>query len=362
MNALATAEETFQSIDKTLCAAAVLALPLSPFEPTNGAAEKERFASTPRHDPHFTYARQNQSALQAVLRSVEELAIPIGGIGNFFQEAQRYLAARLRLRLNLGNPALWRRPLYPPPPERIVNLARRLLRSVPPTPTRQVRHFDAEDQAAAMRARLHEYGLHDWRVVTDDNISATNTDTATRTVHVRGDLRYSIEELKRNVVHEIDSHVLRSANGLGQPYRLLSLGAVPSYMLTEEGLAVINEERAHYIDYPRTRIFAGRAIASMRALEAGFHEVFTELRDYRFSHDEAWFMARRVKRGLGDTSHPGGYVKDHMYLWGRMVVEDYILNGGALEDLYVGKVAVEHLTLLNSIGLRAPALLPQSLR
>ena len=162
----------------------------------------------------------------------------------------------------------------------------------------------------------------------------------------------------RLVVHEIDTHVLRAANGYCQPYRIFAVGAVPSYLMTEEGLAVVNEERMGYSDHPRTRLFAARVLAAMSALTQSFSVVYAELRDRGFSHGEAFVITRRVKRGLTDTSMPGGYIKDHAYLWGRVQVEEYVLGGGDLSRLYVGKIALEHVPFVEDLGLAPPRYLP----
>jgi hypothetical protein len=328
-------------------------------EPTNAAEEKAKVAADPSYNPQFVYEPQDREQLQRVIDEVSRLELPVHGVGLFFFQAKSYLTARLKLRQHLSEDASWESPLYPPPPDRVVNLARRLL-NTPMMSTRTVpRLFNSHDQAEFMRTRIKEYGFDDWKVVVRSNLSSNNTDAANRVVNIRDDARYTIAELKRNVVHEVDTHVLRAVNGASQPFRIFSVGAIPSYMPTEEGLAVINEERMRYIDPQRIRIFAGRAVASFRASRASFSRVYLELRDYRFSHDEAWTITKRVKRGLKDTSLRGGYIKDHMYLWGRILVEEYILGGGDLKQLYVGKVAIEHVPILEQLGLRPPRFLPK---
>jgi hypothetical protein len=209
-----------------------------------------------------------------------------------------------------------------------------------------------------MRARLREYGLEDWQVVARPNLSSTHTDSANQVVNIRAEARYTIEEMKRLVVHEIDTHVLRAANGYRQIYRIFATGAVPNYLTTEEGLAVVNEERMGYVDVPRTRMFAGRVLAALRATTESFANVYAEQRDYGFTHDEAFTIATRVKRGLTDTAQPGGFIKDQAYLWGRVMVEDYVLTGGDLSRLYVGKIAIEDLPILHEVGLRPARYVP----
>ena len=65
-----------------------------------------------------------------------------------------------------------------------------------------------------------------------------------------------------------------------------------------------------------------------------------------------------MKRGIHDTTNPGGFLKDHAYLWGRMLVEEYVVAGGDLEPLYVGKIGLEHLSDVHELGLRPARYIP----
>jgi hypothetical protein len=345
-------------VDRLLCEAARLALPLSALEPTNTVEEKARVGAAPKHNPRFSYAPQDTVALQAMVDRLASQSIEPRGVGRFFLEAHRYLTSRLILRMNLGDDQRWQHALYAPAPPDVVTLARGILSEPlfeePPVK----RPFGAPHLTAFIEARLKQYGIRDWTVHARPNLSSTNTDSANRVITVRADAPYSLEEMKRLVVHEVDTHVLRAANGASQPYRIFAVGAVPSYLMTEEGLAVINEERMGYIDTERTRIFAARVLAANRAQTSSFSDVYGELRDYGFGHDEAFMTTKRVKRGLSDTSNPGGFIKDQAYLWGRLLVEDHIVSGGDLSRLYVGKVALEHLPFLHELGLRPARYIP----
>ena len=349
---------TEASIDRALCAAAQLALPLSPLEPMNSAEENLKVADNPRYNPRFAYEDQPQDELLDALRSISALSIPPEGVGRFFLDAQAYLTRRLSLRLNLGDDDGWAIALYPDAPAAVWMLARGILADPVPPMMPIKRPFRAEHLVRLIEARIREYGVTDWTVQAKVNLSSTNTDSANRVVNVRAGTWYSLEEMKRLVAHEVDIHVLRAANGASQPYRIFAVGAVPSYLMTEEGLAVINEERLGYVDVPRTRLFAGRVLASMRARTASFADVYTEQRDHGFSHDDAYNTTKRVKRGMHDTSKPGGFTKDHAYLWGRLLVEEYVVAGGALDHLFVGKIALEHLPYVATLGLHPARFTP----
>jgi len=347
-----------ETADQVLCAAASEALPLQYLDPLNSKEEMDKVEADPTYNPRFHYAPQNEGRLTRMREQLEQLELPGHGVGLFFRQARDYLVRRIDLRLNIGNDAHWAEPLYPHAPERVIALARRIL-GQPQAQQRPVdRSFRASDQVRLVTSRLRQYNLNDWRVEVRANLSATNTDPANRIVNLRADLMYSMEEMKRLVVHEIDTHVLRAANGYCQPYRIFAVGAVPSYLMTEEGLAVVNEERMGYSDHARTRMFAARVTAALAAHTQPFATVYAELRDLGFSHEDAFVITRRVKRGLTDTAAPGGYIKDHAYLWGRVLVEEFVLGGGDLSRLYVGKIALEHVPFVEDLGLVPPRFLP----
>jgi hypothetical protein len=346
-------------IDRLLCDVAVVALPLIHLEPLNSSDEAEKVARDPTYNPQFRYAMPDPELLTPHLAKMERIDLPEAGVGLFFRQARDYLCARLRMRLHLGETEHWQEQVYSPAPQRVHSLAQRILNNPRPSPRRTLdRPFQAEDLARVLKARLKQYRLEDWHVAVHSNISATNTDSANRLVNIRADLTYSMEEMKRLAVHEVDTHVLRAANGYCQPYHIFAVGAVPSYLMTEEGLAVVNEERMGYIDAARNRTFAGRVLAAARATTGPFSEVYAELRDHGFSHAESFNSAKRVKRGLADTSQPGGYIKDQAYLWGRILIEEYVLGGGDLSRLYIGKIALEHVPISQELGLRPARYIP----
>ena len=358
MTVASAAPLPLEEADRLLCQAAAEALPLHHLDPTNSAEEMAKVAFDPNYDPVFTYAEQNETVLARHIELLQSLELPGYGVGMFFRQAREYLVKRLGLRLHIGESSHWAQPLYPSAPNDVLQLARRILEQ-PQQMARPVeRPFRATDQVKLVTSRLRQYGLEDWRVEVKPNLSATNTDPTNRVVNLRADLQVSMEEMKRLVVHEIDTHVLRAANGYSQPYRIFAVGAVPSYLMTEEGLAVINEERMGYIDTARTRVFAARVVAAMAALTSSFRDIYAELRDLGFSHGESFTMTRRVKRGLCHTQEPGGFVKDHAYLWGRVLVEEYVLTGGDLSRLYLGKIALEHVPFIDDLGLLPPRYLP----
>jgi uncharacterized protein (TIGR02421 family) len=157
--------------------------------------------------------------------------------------------------------------------------------------------------------------------------------------------------------HEVGTHLLTYFNGRQQPLRLLYAG-FPGYEALQEGLAVLAEYFAGGLSLGRTRTLAGR-VAAVRSLVEGasFIETFDLLHRQRAIAAKTAFMTTlRVYRG-------GGLTKDALYLRGLRDLLAYLRAGHDLEPLYVGKIALSHVSLIKELRRRAfvtpPALLPQ---
>jgi hypothetical protein len=192
---------------------------------------------------------------------------------------------------------------------------------------------------ARLELALTERGLRGWRVEPDTVMAArVLVDGAKRVIRVHPGAAFRQRDLARLVVHEIDVHAMRSENGDAQPLRCFSTG-LPDSLLTEEGLAMVAEERAG-VASPGS---LARQMEVVKAVDAarrcGFRELYTEL-SARHGAGMAWSVCLRVKRGLSDPGAPGVYAKDAVYLMGRMLVQRWLEAGGDAAWLWTGKVAV----------------------
>lgn len=70
-------------------------------------------------------------------------------------------------------------------------------------------------------------------------------------------------------------------------------------------------------------------------------------------------MTIRAKRGLGDTSKPGGFIKDHVYLEGKVLLDDFVKDGGDLTPLYAGKIGLQHIDLVKKGIIKPPKYMPK---
>ena len=143
--------------------------------------------------------------------------------------------------------------------------------------------------------------------------------------------------------HEVGTHVVTYQNGARQPLTLLTIG-LPGYDETQEGLAVLAEYLTGGLDPRRLRVLAARVLAVGKMLDgADFLDIFESLRtDHRIPTRTAWSIAIRVVVG-------GGSVKDAIYLRGITRILEALAEGSRLDVLLVGKLALDHIPLVQDL-------------
>ena len=214
-----------------------------------------------------------------------------------------------------------------------VKCAHRILLS-PDTSRRPESMVGAEHVADELNTALESYGLSSWRAVLDDR-EITAVVHSERRIRIPRHKRFAPDHAHRLIAHEVGVHVLRAENGRAQPFSLLSVG-LPGYYETEEGIAVYTEVSLDTISEFTLRQYALRVIAVENVLRGlSMVDSCRRLRDeFSLSDSQAFDISFRAYRG-------GGFVKDHVYLQGFYTVRDF-LRTHELEELYVGKVGVEH--------------------
>jgi uncharacterized protein (TIGR02421 family) len=187
----------------------------------------------------------------------------------------------------------------------------------------------------------------DWKVKEKEMVAGATFNVKNKTLFINSNRDYSENDVKRLVVHEIGTHIIRSENANKQGYKMFKFG-FPGYLSTEEGLAAYNEFCAGLLTPRILKNYAGRVLANHLSLKSSFSAVYNHLLE-KFPKGDAWTLTLRAKRGLKDSSKPGAFTKDHLYLKGFLKVKKFAENGGDMRKLYVGKVGVEHVPLLDYI-------------
>jgi uncharacterized protein (TIGR02421 family) len=171
---------------------------------------------------------------------------------------------------------------------------------------------------------------------------------------VASDVRMPEARADALIQHEIGTHLVTYYNGLGQRLTQLRTGFA-GYEELQEGLAVFAEYAVGGLTPERARTLAGRVIAAKALVEgATFVDTFRLLCRVGFPPKPAFNIVLRIHRG-------GGLIKDCIYLRGVQSVFDYLRDGGDLERLFVGKIALHHLSVIHELEARQ-VLAPMRLR
>ncbi len=115
------------------------------------------------------------------------------------------------------------------------------------------------------------------------------------------------------------------------------------YVETEEGMATIHTNIESACSVGRKPYLWSAALhyyASFKASQLSFVELYKDLEKYIDSPVKRFRETLKVKRGLCDTSKPGGCYKDQVYLSGAIKI---LQNRWRIDfkELYSGKIALE---------------------
>ena len=203
--------------------------------------------------------------------------------------------------------------------------------------------LDARIVYEAMVNELKTIGLEGWTVECVSGSARCRVHPDSRRILLNPESTFYEGDDKKLIVHELYGHALRAANGLAQPLAVLG-SPLPDYLATEEGITTQLEQL--WSVRTSNRAAAKYMLAVDSASHGGFRDVFETVRPHCPNDDEAFKLVLRAKRGISDTERPGGYSKDVVYFRGFLKVDRYLEAGGSLEKLYVGKIALEHLPLI----------------
>lgn len=330
-------------IDRKLVFVNKRAQPSNP-NPINFENEKERVFRDKAYNPQFKYDgfRTDLITAETILKKLKADKSVFGILLN--QKINEF-TNQINLIKNYGKEDFTKYSikLYGKPSEELIKRAKAILR------------LESEDEFAYLNTMsaikkfvdvMKEYNLK-YTVIEKDMIVAANFDIAHKMMYINKNRRYSENEIRRLIVHEIKTHIIRSENGKKQRYKLFVIG-FPNYLSTEEGLAVYNEERFGFLNNGLLKRYAGRVVAVNMALKNSFSFIYNYLLDY-FGKEQAFTLATRAKRGLSDTSKPGAYTKDYLYLEGYYKIKDFVNKGNDINKLYIGKIGLEHVDLIRYI-------------
>jgi hypothetical protein len=207
---------------------------------------------------------------------------------------------------------------------------------------------------------LKEIGLDNWKVGKSKRIVKNGVRTLIHDQELKIDenIRKRVTNIKKTIIHEIGTHVLRSINGFAPGYDALGKANLVDYLDVEEGLAMWNEENAGVLSYGMFRKKVLNLWMAYIGENLSFRELFNILNAI-VPRQDAFDLVYRMKRGLSDTSSPGLYYKDVVYLRGYWKVRRRLEKDATLyKKLYAGKIGFKQVSWVDDGLIPQPKLLP----
>ena len=197
------------------------------------------------------------------------------------------------------------------------------------------------------KIEMEKYGFK-WNFEILSSASAKlSVNASLNKIKINASEKFSENNIKKYIYHEIKTHVFRAENGKMQPFLIFKNG-FPDYISTEEGLALNIEDRNGLLKPIDIKRYSARVIAANYSTKSSFYDVFDKLINY-FPPAVAFTIVQRVKRGIIDTGIPGGYTKDFVYMDGFQKVGSFLKEGNSIEILFTGKIGLDDVDLVQEL-------------
>jgi len=356
MNMFSKSGKTSMTIEEASLLLSKLRLPLSlVFTPINLKEEKEKFLNSDSYEPNFIYKRikNNNSEILKKLLSLKEISDVDPRISDFYIQLIESKRESNDLMNVVGNNDLVTEISYKkygkPTPLLFRNSARILRGKVDNyniTKYPVVKHgsmLNYKEIENIFNTVFEYYNLKDWKVQASSNIprNSARVGIKSKWILVDPDIQRSKFKLKKTLVHEVGTHVLRSINGSNSGVDALSNANLVSYLDIEEGLATWNESDMNLLTLGWLKKKAAMTWAIYLGEKLTFRQLYNSMLGI-LPKKTAFDITYRVKRGLGDTSYPGIYAKDVVYFRGFRKVKKAIERDKSLyEKLYAGKIDIK---------------------
>jgi uncharacterized protein (TIGR02421 family) len=250
--------------------------------------------------------------------------------------------------------------IYAFPTEEEYKTAKELLEDRQPTNVDRGSVVSPEEIFIALENALEASSLNKWSVEWKDQVARCQVNPGERKIFLNRGSEFFETDKKKLIAHEIWGHVYRSENGDNQPIKILRLG-LNGYLQTEEGLSGYLESLCGFKNDLSTS--SKHIVLSYLSRHMNFGEVFEVARFYSKSDKAAFRSVLRIKRGVKSFHSVGGFTKDVIYFRGKQKIASFIEEKGKLSDLFVGKIGIEHLPLIQKLidlkFLNPPLLIPE---
>ncbi|MBI5754821.1 DUF1704 domain-containing protein [Candidatus Peregrinibacteria bacterium] len=347
----------FYDIDLRICEIDKKIKLLHHLTPINYLEEKKRFLSDTSYQPQFEY--QPLKFDPFTIRDELDAIMPDDSpLGILYRRKKEEIILKIILLEHIGSENFTRQSecLFGKADAELIQRAEIFLKENPEDAERERSELLAPEQVKHELTKiLKKYGLTHWKVKEKSELISNLMAGKHHTLFLRSGLKISQKRLESVIAHEIETHIFTAENGKEQPYQIFNRGTA-QYLKTQEGLAVYHQMK---ISGRESRI-AALVLAVSFAMRTGFSGVFTKLLEMGIEKERAFLVASKTKRGLEDTSLPGAFTKDIIYLKGFFEIEEYVAKGGDLKKLFIGKISLEDLDLVSKIpNLKPPKFLPE---
>lgn len=311
--------------------------------PKNYEAEKRRFYKEADYNPQFSYKKLSKNDLDEI---DESLSKKVSGNGVFesLVDARRSEALLFSQMMRAVGTSEFQNivdQIYKAPTTDDVSRAQKILQHEGESEreeVKKVKFLDAENSKKRIEEQLKAYGVKGYSVKIAKQRVRMKIGKISRQIKISSDISIGPKSLEGSLAHEIGVHILRGQNGSYQTLKIFQIGTA-GYIGTEEGLAIV--ARKMMMENPYFASAARLVIATDAARNGSFRDTYEMLRKSGASKKQAWQTSYRVKRGMTDTSKAGALSKDAQYLKGAYDLYNYILAGGNLRSLYVGKISID---------------------
>ncbi|MGM5479922.1 MAG: tyrosine/phenylalanine carboxypeptidase domain-containing protein [Nanobdellota archaeon] len=351
-------DNTLTEIDNKLCSLMYLRYNYGWLTPINISDEFRRFQfENNRYNPQFKY---QDIQVDNEIKALEDMKDkPNNRFEQLFETIRENILFEARALKNLGSNTFNTTILFGKVDNTTVHKAQDILSTKAPEKKSKKKTITSQELGLELQKSLKKLGLKGWKISYNESLlTGSSISSGTKTIRIKKGAYFSKERVKKLIYHEIGTHVIRAENGFSQKYKIFGHG-LPQYLPTEEGLAGYNERKQGIANQEKQ--YALRALATKIASEDSFLEVFKTIRPFIQSEYKTFLLSARVKRGLGDTSQPGGYLKDHAYLKGKLLLDEFVRKKGSINDLYSGKIGVKDVWLVKQGYLTKPRIIPEFL-
>ena len=340
------------------------------FTPINLEKEKSKFFNSDTYNPQFEYriVKNNNQKILKELSSVKNITDVDPRISDFYIDLIEEKERASDLMHAVGNNDLVTDisiERYGFPSTILFNNAARVLRGYTKNYnlveyTKNQKFLEHDQIVKIFTTVFEELGLREWSVNESMNIAkqGVKVGVKNREILVYKDITRTPFKLRKTIVHEVGTHVLRAHNGERTGFEALSKPNLSSYLDIEEGLAIWNEMNMGVL----TERWLKNRAALVWAIYLGQYMSFRELYNIVLGvlpKKTAFNIVYRVKRGLGDTSYPGIYAKDSAYFRGlRKVMRNLEKEPRLYNELYAGKIDFKQCIWVEEGLIKKPSINP----